>query len=353
MQGRKDGIADAASTVRRGELVVLPTDTVYGIGADAFSPDAVAGLLGAKGRGRDMPPPVLVGSVRAAQALIEDLGNYGQDLIEEFWPGPLTIVCTAAPSLSWDLGDTKGTVAVRMPMHPVALELLKEVGPMAVSSANVSGNPAATTAEEAEKQLGDAVAVYLDGGACDDETPSTIVDLTYAVPRVLRDGAIPVQRLRSVCGTVIGVPKRRAKGEVEEGAEDGTDGAESTESAAERPSEGTVPAGPAESGESPESAPQSAASTAGAGAATGTAAAGGTADTTTGTAAADTADAADRPEAAEGPDAAAGSGAPAPHGEHTEDEERAGRPAETAAGGTGGDPVGAAGPEQRPARDSD
>ncbi|MBV2365315.1 L-threonylcarbamoyladenylate synthase [Streptomonospora nanhaiensis] len=220
VQERADGIADAASSVRRGELVVLPTDTVYGIGTDAFSPSAVSGLLQAKGRGRDMPPPVLVGSVRAAQALIEDLGNYGQDLIEEFWPGPLTIVCTAAQSLSWDLGDTKGTVAVRMPMHPVALELLKEVGPMAVSSANLSGRPAATTAQDAEKQLGESVAVYLDGGPCADQTPSTIVDLTYAVPRVLRDGAIPVERLRAVCGTVIGVAKRRPTTAPEDAPED-------------------------------------------------------------------------------------------------------------------------------------
>ncbi|QBI52853.1 L-threonylcarbamoyladenylate synthase [Streptomonospora litoralis] len=219
VQGRSDGIADAASTVRRGELVVLPTDTVYGIGADAFSPGAVSALLDAKGRGRDMPPPVLVGSMRAAQALIEDLGNYGQDLIEEFWPGPLTIVCAAAPSLSWDLGDTKGTVAVRMPMDPVALELLKEVGPMAVSSANLSGHPAATTADEAQKQLEDSVAVYLDGGPRDDDTPSTIVDLTYAVPRVLRDGAVSVQRLRAVCGTVIGVPKRRSAAVEDSGEE--------------------------------------------------------------------------------------------------------------------------------------
>ncbi|MFC3995079.1 L-threonylcarbamoyladenylate synthase [Nocardiopsis sediminis] len=213
-KARAEGIADAASTVRRGELVVLPTDTVYGIGADAFSPAAVAGLLEAKGRGRDMPPPVLVGSVRAAHALIEDLGTHGQDLIDEFWPGPLTIVCTATQSLSWDLGDTKGTVAVRMPMHPVALELLKEVGPMAVSSANLSGRPAAGTAEDAEAQLGDRVGVYLDAGACAESEPSTIVDLTYAVPRVLRSGAIPIDRLRAVCGTVIGESKawRRPQG---------------------------------------------------------------------------------------------------------------------------------------------
>ncbi|AFR09403.1 MULTISPECIES: L-threonylcarbamoyladenylate synthase [Nocardiopsis] len=219
---RKDGIADAASAVRRGELVVLPTDTVYGIGSDAFSPKAVARLLETKGRGRDMPPPVLVGSIRAATALIDDLGNHGRDLMEEFWPGPLTLVCTATPSLSWDLGDTKGTVAVRMPMDPVALELLKETGPMAVSSANKSGEPAATTAGEAIEQLGDEdVAVYLDGGSNESTVPSTIVDLTYAVPRVLRSGAVSIEQLRAVCGTVIGeLRKGRTKPKKDEGAEE-------------------------------------------------------------------------------------------------------------------------------------
>lgn len=239
---RREGVADAASTVRRGELVVLPTDTVYGIGADAFSPSAVTALRTAKGRGRDMPAPVLVGSVRAAQALIEDLGSHGQDLIEEFWPGPLTIVCAATPSLSWDLGDTKGTVAVRMPMHPVALDLLKETGPMAVSSANISGSPSATTVADAVEQLGDDVTVYLDGGPCTDDVPSTIVDLTYAVPRVLRIGAIPIERLRSVCGTVIGVagPRTKKSEPAEDEAEpaqegDATDGSvtEGTEAAGE------------------------------------------------------------------------------------------------------------------------
>ncbi|MEU4549851.1 L-threonylcarbamoyladenylate synthase [Nonomuraea dietziae] len=196
------GLTDAASAVRKGELVVLPTDTVYGIGADAFTPSAVTALLDAKGRGRDMPPPVLVGTVRAANALVEDLGAYGQDLIDAFWPGPLTIVCKANRSLSWDLGDTKGTVALRMPLHPVALDLLKETGPMAVSSANRSGAPAATTAQNAEEQLGDSVAVYLDGGPCADDTPSSILDLTAAVPRLLRKGAISVEKLRGIVGYV-------------------------------------------------------------------------------------------------------------------------------------------------------
>nr|WP_205830140.1 L-threonylcarbamoyladenylate synthase [Microbispora sp. CL1-1] len=194
------GLAEAISTVRRGELVVLPTDTVYGIGADAFTPSAVNALLEAKGRGRDIPVPVLVGTVRAANALVESLGTYGQDLVDAFWPGPLTLILRANRSLSWDLGDTKGTVAVRMPLHPVALDLLKETGPMAVSSANRSGNPPPTTVDEAEEQLGDAVDVYLDAGPCADSVPSTIVDLTTAVPRVLRKGAIPVDKIRALVG---------------------------------------------------------------------------------------------------------------------------------------------------------
>ena len=199
---RQIGLMEAAAAVRRGDLLVLPTDTVYGIGAEAFTPEAVAKLLEAKGRGRDMPPPVLVGTVRAATALVDDLGPYGQDLIDAFWPGPLTLICKANRALSWDLGDTKGTVAVRMPLHPVALDLLKETGPMAVSSANRSGSPAATTVDEAEEQLGDAIEVYLDGGKSTDNTPSTILDLTTAVPRLLRRGAIPVEKLRGIIGYV-------------------------------------------------------------------------------------------------------------------------------------------------------
>jgi L-threonylcarbamoyladenylate synthase len=197
-QQREAGLAAAVTAVQQGELVVLPTDTVYGIGADAFMPPAVTALLAAKGRGRSMPPPVLVGSVRAAAALAESLGAFGQDLIDEFWPGPLTLVFRAAPTLKWDLGDTLGTVAVRMPLHPVALELLRKTGPMAVSSANRHGFPPATTVAEAESQLGAAVSVYLDGGPCADNVPSTIVDLTGTVPRMLRAGVINVDQLRKV-----------------------------------------------------------------------------------------------------------------------------------------------------------
>jgi tRNA threonylcarbamoyl adenosine modification protein (Sua5/YciO/YrdC/YwlC family) len=197
------GITQAELALRRGELVVLPTDTVYGIAAEAFDPVAVDGLLKAKGRGRDMPPPVLVGTVRAAMALVMDLADTGKDLIDEFWPGGLTLVCRASPTLVWDLGETKGTVAVRMPLQPVALDLLRETGPLAVSSANLTGSPAATTVADAESQLGDAVSVYLDAGPCIADVPSTIVDMTGPVPRLLRRGVIPVRRLREVVALIV------------------------------------------------------------------------------------------------------------------------------------------------------
>lgn len=192
------GLQAAQAALRRGELVVMPTDTVYGIAAEAFDPVAVDRLLAAKGRGRDMPPPVLVGTVRAAIALIQELGEMGKDLIDEFWPGGLTLVFRSSPTLVWDIGETKGTVAIRMPLHAVALGLLKKTGPLAVSSANYSGQPPATTADDAVEQLGESVAVYLDGGKCPGDVPSTIVDLTGSVPRLLRPGVITPDRLREV-----------------------------------------------------------------------------------------------------------------------------------------------------------
>ncbi len=195
---RTTGIDAAVTAARGGELIVLPTDTVYGIGADAFIPASVTTMLAAKGRGRNMPPPVLIGTARAAAALVDDLGAFGQALIDEFWPGALTLVFRASPTLLWDLGDTKGTVALRMPLHPVALEVLRQTGPLAVSSANRTGQPSATTADEAQAQLGEAVSVYLDGGPCTDSIPSTILDLTGTVPVLLRAGAVSVDRLRTI-----------------------------------------------------------------------------------------------------------------------------------------------------------
>jgi L-threonylcarbamoyladenylate synthase len=195
---REEGLSEATRTVQRGRLVVLPTDTVYGVGCDAFDEYAVERLLEAKGRGRDMPPPVLVSAKTTLEAIAVDIPDWARTLVDALWPGPLTLVLRQQPSLQWDLGETRGTVAVRMPDHEAALELLSRTGPMAVSSANLSGHPAATTADEAEVMLGDSVRVILDGGQSPDAVPSTIVDCTGPEGRVLRRGAIPVERLNEV-----------------------------------------------------------------------------------------------------------------------------------------------------------
>ncbi len=196
------GLAAATTAIRAGELIVLPTDTVYGLAADAFDPVAVGRLLEAKGRGREMPPPVLVGSPATLEALATGLPEWARVLVEHYWPGPLTVVVRQQVSLQWDLGETRGTVAVRMPHDKVALELLARTGPLAVSSANLTGSPAATDADQAAEMLSAQVSVILDGGPTEDDKPSTIVDCTGAQPRVLRVGAIGVEELRTVLAGV-------------------------------------------------------------------------------------------------------------------------------------------------------
>lgn len=203
------GMRQARQAIGRGELIVLPTDTVYGIAADAFSAAAVSRLLAAKGRGRQSPPPVLVAGLNTMRALVADVPEPIERLVEAFWPGGLTIVLPAQPSLSWDLGDTHGTVAVRMPADPIALELLEECGPLAVSSANLTGKAAAIEIDAAVDMLGDAVAVYLDGGTSPTGVASTIIDATGLVGadrrpvRVLRDGVVDRAALRSILGDLL------------------------------------------------------------------------------------------------------------------------------------------------------
>lgn len=191
-------IDEAVDAVAGGGLVVLPTDTVYGIGADAFSPAAVQALLDAKGRGRQMPPPVLIGDVRTLDGLATDVPAHARLLAEAFWPGGLTIIVRAQPSLAWDLGETNGTVALRVPDHATARALLRRTGPMAVSSANRTGQDAALTAADAYRMLGDRVRVYLDAGESPGQVASTIVDATGPRLRVVRQGAISLVALNEV-----------------------------------------------------------------------------------------------------------------------------------------------------------
>ncbi|MBF4599823.1 threonylcarbamoyl-AMP synthase [Frigoribacterium sp. VKM Ac-1396] len=188
------GMRMARGAIGRGELVVLPTDTVYGVAADAFDPTAVQRLLDAKGRGRQSPPPVLIKGQETLAALTDRVPEVVRPLLDEFWPGPLTVIFRAQASLSWDLGETRGTVALRVPSHRIALELLEETGPLAVSSANLTGRPAAESAGDARRMLGDSVSVYLDDGLAGTSyehmaganTGSTIVDATAGADGVLR-----------------------------------------------------------------------------------------------------------------------------------------------------------------------
>lgn len=183
-------VDEATKALAVGGLVVLPTDTVYGIAADAFKPEAVQALLDAKGRGRDMPPPVLIGDVRTMDGLADNIPDSVRELVTQHWPGPLTIILQAQPSLQWDLGETRGTVALRMPDHELTLAVLRRTGPLAVSSANTSGSPAATTAAEAASMLGGSVRVYLDGGTSPGGVASTIVDATGPELRIVREGGL-------------------------------------------------------------------------------------------------------------------------------------------------------------------
>jgi len=195
---REAAVEAVTLAVRRGRLAVIPTDTVYGIAADAFSHEAVQGLLDAKGRGRQMPPPVLVASAGTLDALADEVPEYARALAERFWPGALTLVLRQQPSLMWDLGETRGTVAVRVPDHELARSVLERTGPLAVSSANLTGHPAAQDADRAEEMLGDVVTALVDAGPVADGVPSTIVDATSAQPRVLRRGAISNDALAEV-----------------------------------------------------------------------------------------------------------------------------------------------------------
>ncbi|MFF1251310.1 L-threonylcarbamoyladenylate synthase [Pseudarthrobacter sp. NPDC058329] len=206
---RARGLEHAQRAISEKKCVVFPTDTVYGIAADAFSPQAVTMLLVSKGRSRTMPPPVLIPRINALDGLATDVSADARKLAEAFWPGGLTLILHAQPSLDWDLGETKGTVALRMPDDEIAQELLTLTGPLAVSSANRTGHAPGQTAADAREQLAESVEVYLEGGfrPLDGEAavPSTIVDATGPLLRVVRNGAVSLEQLREHVPGVLGL----------------------------------------------------------------------------------------------------------------------------------------------------
>ena len=214
----------ACEHLRAGGLVILPTDTVYGIGCNAADAGAVERLLAAKGRGRQMPPPVLVADPADLTGLVAQVPEAARALMEAFWPGALTLILEADETLTWDLGETGGTLAVRMPAHELALNLLRRSGPLAVTSANPTGAPPATDAASARaafpgrvrdlEELAPGSAgsarrediLLLDGGATPGPVPSTIVTLAgehARAPRILRQGALALADLERVAGVAL------------------------------------------------------------------------------------------------------------------------------------------------------
>jgi L-threonylcarbamoyladenylate synthase len=194
-----DAIALAAAAVAAGQLVVLPTDSVYGLGADPTLPAAVDRVFAAKGRPRDLSLPVLVAGLAHVDR-IAVLDARARRAIAALWPGAVTLVLRRKPAVSWDLGRANDTLALRMPDHRVALDLLTQTGPLAVTSANRSGRPTPADCAEVAEILGDAVSVYLDAGPSPSQIPSTIVDLSGPEPVLLREGAIPAGHVLEVLG---------------------------------------------------------------------------------------------------------------------------------------------------------
>jgi tRNA threonylcarbamoyl adenosine modification protein (Sua5/YciO/YrdC/YwlC family) len=223
---RSAGFAEAKEAFGRSGLVVFPTDTVYGLAADAFDPTGVRRLLRAKGRGRNMPTPVLIGGNDTLRALATNLTPDVRALASAFWPGGLTLICRQQPSLRWDLGDSRSTVALRMPDQPDALDLLADNGPLAVSSANITGQPPATTARQAQDMLGESVDVYLDGGPTPGSLPSTIVDCTGDALRVVRVGVVSVHALRDVVSDLEAPADALADDSDDSDGSDGSDGSD-------------------------------------------------------------------------------------------------------------------------------
>ena len=194
-----EAIRLAADAIRRGELVVFPTETVYGLAADALNDFAVRRVFEVKGRYHSLPLPVQVASVADLPKVASEIPEAAAKLAEAFWPGPLTLVLPKNESVSALIGAGSNTVGVRIPDHPVALALLREVGtPIVATSANVSGEEPAVQAACAVRRLGNAVAIVLDAGECKLGKASTVVDVSVYPPRIVRHGAISVAEILKV-----------------------------------------------------------------------------------------------------------------------------------------------------------
>jgi tRNA threonylcarbamoyl adenosine modification protein (Sua5/YciO/YrdC/YwlC family) len=198
MTTTEEEIDRAAAAALRGELVILPTDTIYGIGTRPDDPAATARLFAAKRRPRDLELPVLIPNL-VAGVRVARFGAPAKKLVERFWPGGLTLVLERTPlSADWDLGGNPASIGLRIPADPVARALLGRTGPLAVTSANLSGSPTPSSCREVEALFGDLVALTLCADGELTGNPSTVLDCTTDPPSLLRPGAISEQELRAM-----------------------------------------------------------------------------------------------------------------------------------------------------------
>ncbi len=204
MQPETDAIRQAAEVIRCGRLVAFPTETVYGLGADAMNPEAVTRIFAAKARPASDPLIVHIADSEDLERVARDLPVQARILSESFWPGPLTLVLPRAESLPAAVTAGLDTVAVRVPAHPVALALIRAAGtPIAAPSANLFGHPSPTTAQHVLDDLGDRVDLVLDGGPTFIGLESTVLDLTGEQPTILRPGGVSREALSLVLGPLV------------------------------------------------------------------------------------------------------------------------------------------------------
>lgn len=200
-RARAQGVRAAAGSARRGRLVLLPTESVYAVLADAFSASGVAALRRLKDRPSTAALPVAVSSLSMLRGVAERLTPAGQQLVQAFWPGPLTIVCRPQPSLAWGVGGSGQALTVRMPLHPVALEVIAEVGPCVLMGAD-----APLDTDPADQPVEGIDVVLESGPVPGPAVPSTVVDVRPEVPVLLREGSLSRDRLLGVVPDVSGLP---------------------------------------------------------------------------------------------------------------------------------------------------
>lgn len=195
----REGIDAAIAALRAGEVVAIPTDTVYGVAVALGVDGATSRLFAAKRRPHDVDLPVLIGRASDAADLVDTVPPHAARLMERFWPGPLTLVLRRSPSLTADLGASSSTVGIRCPDHELVVALAAAVGPLATTSANLHRQPTPPDAAGVAAQLGDGIALVLDGGRCEG-APSTVLDCTGEEVAVLREGRIPWSEITATLG---------------------------------------------------------------------------------------------------------------------------------------------------------